>query len=223
MGASAAVSLLVLFLTNNLLISVTAGVLVGGGLVVLFLRFIRGRRHRKLQAQLPEATDVLVRSLKAGHPVTSAIRLVARDIPDPLGTEFGILADEITYGLDLETAMNNLESRAGQQDIALIVIATNIQASTGGNLAEILSGMSKIVRERSKLRMKVKALSAEGRWSAIVLSILPFALFGILAVIAPGFYGEIWSEPMVQIILAASAAWLMVGNVIMFRMTRFEI
>ena len=184
---------------------------------------MRDRRHRKLQAQLPEATDVLVRSLKAGHPVTSAIRLVARDIPDPLGTEFGIVADEMTYGLDLETAMNNLESRAGQQDIALIVIATNIQASTGGNLAEILSGMSKVVRERSKIRMKVKALSAEGRWSAIVLSILPFALFGLLAVIAPSFYGEIWSEPMVQIILVASAGWLMVGNVIMFRMTRFEI
>ena len=98
---------------------------------------MRDRRHRKLQAQLPDATDVLVRSLKAGHPVTSAIRLVARDIPDPLGTEFGIVADEMTYGLDLETAMNNLESRVGQQDIALIVIATNIQASTGGNLAEI--------------------------------------------------------------------------------------
>ena len=223
MGVSTAVSLLVLFLTNNLLISVTAGLLLGGGLVLSFLRFMRNRRHRKLQAQLPEATDVLVRSLKAGHPVTSAIRLVARDIPDPLGTEFGMVADEMTYGLDLETAMNNLELRAGQQDIALIVIATNIQASTGGNLAEILSGMSKVVRERSKIRMKVKALSAEGRWSAIVLSILPFALFGILAVIAPGFYGEIWSEPMVQIILAASAAWLMVGNVIMFRMTRFEI
>jgi tight adherence protein B len=129
----------------------------------------------------------------------------------------------MTYGLDLETAMDNLGSRVGQKDMALIVTATRIQTSTGGNLAEILSCMSRAVRESLKLRMKVKALSAEGRWSAIVLSILPFALFGVLAVIAPRFYGEIWDEPTVQVILAASVAWLMIGNVIMFRMVRFEI
>ena len=184
---------------------------------------MRNRRHRKLQAQLPEATDILVRSLRAGHPVASAIRLVARDLPDPIGTEFAIVADEMTYGLDLETAMDNLGARVGQKDVALIVTATRIQTSTGGNLAEILSSMSRVVRESLKLRMKVKALSAEGRWSAILLTILPFALFGILALIAPSYYGEVWNEPMVPIVLAASVAWVMVGNIIMFRMVSFEI
>ena len=119
--------------------------------------------------------------------------------------------------------MDNLGSRVGQKDVALIVTATRIQTSTGGNLAEILSCMSRAVRESLKLHMKVKALSAEGRWSAIVLSILPFALFGVLAVIAPQYYSEVWNEPPVQIVLAASAAWLTLGNVIMFRMVRFEI
>src|SRR5262249_36472663 len=174
------------------------------------------RRQNKPQARLPGAADILVRSLRAGHPVASAVRLVARDLPDPIGTEFGIVADEMTYGLDLETAMDNLGSRVGQKDLSLIVIATRIQTSTGGNLAEILSTMSKVVRESLKLRMKVKALSAEGRCSAFVLSILPFALFGVLSVVSPRFYGDIWDEPVVQGALAASVLWLMIGNIVMF-------
>ena len=223
MGISALVSLPVMFLSGHLLIAVVTGILGGAGLLVFFLSTMRNRRHRKLRAQLPEAIDILVRSLKAGHPVASAIRLVARDLPDPIGTEFALVADEMTYGLDLETAMDNLGSRVGQRDFALIVTATRIQTSTGGNLAEILSSMSRVLRESSKLRMKVKALSAEGRWSAIILTILPFAIFGILILIAPSYYGDIWNEPMVPIVLAASVVWVMVGNIIMFRMVSFEI
>ena len=223
MGISVMVALPVLILSGHLPTAVAGGLLGGTGLLVLLLSGMRNRRHRKLQDQLPEATDILVRSLRAGHPVASAIRLVARDLPDPIGTEFAIVADEMTYGLDLESAMDNLGSRVGQKDVALIVTAIRIQTSTGGNLAEILSCMSRSVRESLKLRMKVKALSAEGRWSAIILSILPFALFGLLAVVAPQFYSDVWNESIVQLILAASTVWLMVGNVIMFRMVRFEI
>jgi tight adherence protein B len=223
MGLSTAMSLPVLYLSGNLAIAAVGGLLGGAGALLFILTNMRRRRHRKLEAQLPEAADVLVRSLRAGHPVAAAIRLVAHELPDPIGTEFAIVADEMTYGLDLETAMNNLGTRVGQQDLALIVIATSIQSSTGGNLAEILSSMSRVVRERLKLRMKVKSLSAEGRLSAIILSVLPFALFALLALIAPRYYGEIWGEPKVQIALVAAAVWLMLGNVIMFRMVRFEI
>jgi len=223
MGVSAVISLPVLLYTGHLLIAVVAGLLCGAGLPVLFLSSMRNRRHRQLQAPLPDAIDILVRSLRAGHPIPTAIRLVARELADPIGTEFAIVADEMTYGLDLGTAMNNLEARVGQKDISLIVTATSIQTSIGGNLAEILSSMSRIVRESLKLRTKVKALSAEGRWSALILSILPFALFGLLAVIAPSFYGEIWNEPIVPFMLVASTLWLMVGNLVMYRMVTFEI
>jgi tight adherence protein B len=223
MGLSVVVSLAILSFTKHLPSAVAGGLLGGAGVLVFFLSVMRNRRHRKLQDQLPEATDILVRSLRAGHPVASAIRLVARDLPDPIGTEFAIVADEMTYGLDLETAMDNLGSRVCQQDLSLIVTATRIQTSTGGNLAEILACMSKVVRESLKIRMKVKALSAEGRWSAIILSILPFALFGVLALVAPGFYGDVWDEPIVHVLLAASGAWLIIGNLIMFRMVRFQI
>jgi tight adherence protein B len=214
--------LLVLF-KANVLVAVFGGLLGGAGMVYLMLMRMRAARHRKLEAQLPEAIDILVRSLKAGHPILAAIRLVRRELPDPIAGEFGILADEITYGLDLESAMNNLAARVGQDDLTMVVIATGIQASAGGNLAEILSGMSHVVRERLKMRLKVQAMSAEGRFSALLLSILPFGLFGLLWMIAPDFYGEVWDQPMVKPVLLAATVWLTIGNLIMHRMVRFRI
>jgi tight adherence protein B len=222
-GGSTAIFGAVLAFSGDSLAAAGSGLFGGGGLVYLTLLRMRNARHRKLEAQLPEAIDILVRSLKAGHPILSAIRLVRRELPAPIGSEFAILADEITYGLDLESALNNLAGRVGQEDLTLVVIAAGIQASAGGNLAEILGGMSHVVRERLKMRLKVKAMSAEGRVSAAMLSVLPFALFGILWVIAPNFYGEVWDQPLVKPVLFVAAVWLAIGNIIMHRMVRFRI
>lgn len=213
----------VLLLTGNFPAAVATGLLAGPVLFVVMLMHLRAKRLRKLEDQVPEAIETLVRSLRAGHPVPAAIGLVARQMPDPIGTEFRILADEFTYGLDLETAMNNMAARVGQEDLALLVIATGIQTGTGGNLAEILSGIAKVVRERLKLRLKVKAMSAEGRISALMLSLLPFAVFGFLWIVAPKFYGEVWDLPLVKPILAAAVCWLVIGNVVMYRMVKFKI
>ncbi len=222
-GSVAAFLAMLLMLPGSFLTAGIGGVLGGAGLVYFTVMRLRAARQRKLEEQLPEAIDILVRSLKAGHPILAAIRLVRRELPDPIGGEFGILADEMTYGLDLETAMNNLAARVGQEDLTLAVIATGIQSSAGGNLAEILEGISHVVRERLKMRLKVKAMSAEGRFSAAMLSTLPFALFGILWLIAPNFYGEIWGQPIVKPVLLLAALWLAVGNVVMYRMVRFRI
>jgi tight adherence protein B len=210
-------------LSREIVSALVMALLGGAGVVYFLLMRMRNARLRKLEEQLPEAIDILVRSLKAGHPILPAIRLVARELPDPIGAEFRILADEITYGLDLETAMNNLAARVGQEDLTLVVIAAGIQASAGGNLAEILGNMSHLVRERLKMRMKIKAMSAEGRVSALILSILPFALFAILWLIAPSFYGDVWDQPVVKPMLFAAAVWLFIGNVVMQRMVRFRI
>jgi tight adherence protein B len=222
-GSVTIVFALLILLSVNLLIAALGGLLGGASLVYVTLMRTRSARHRKLEAQLPEAIDILVRSLKAGHPILAAIRLVHRELQDPIRSEFGILADEITYGLDLESAMNNLVARVGQEDLTLVVIATGIQASSGGNLAEILGSMSQVVRERLKMRLKVRAMSAEGRFSAVILSILPFGMFGMLWVIAPTYYGEIWDQPTVKPVLFAAAAWLGIGNIVMHRMVRFRI
>jgi len=223
-GSGVAIFLAVLLaFSGGLLAAGVAGLLGGAGLLQFTVMRMRAARHRKLEAQLPEAIDILVRSLKAGHPILAAIRLVHRELPDPIGSEFGILADEMTYGLDLESAMNNLAARVGQEDLTLVVVAIGIQSSAGGNLAEILRGISLVVRERLKMRLKVKAMSAEGRFSAALLTTLPFALFGILWLIAPHFYGEVWDQPFVKPVLFLAALWLAVGNVVMYRMVRFRI
>ena len=138
-------------------------------LPLLILKIMRSRRQKAFGAQFPDALDIIVRSLRSGHPVPVAISMVAREMPDPIGSEFGIVADEITYGADLETGMRNLYFRIGQEDLPLFVTAVAIQSSTGGNLSEILQNLSAVIRQRFKMRRKIRALAAEGRASALIL------------------------------------------------------
>ncbi len=195
----------------------------GIGLPVIVLRFLRQRRRNKFEEQLPAAVDTMVRSLKAGHPLPVAISMVARELEDPIGTEFGITGDELTYGLDLDGAMQQMSTRVGQDDFALVVVAICIQAKTGGNLSELLSNLSKVLRDRFKMRRRVKAVSAEGRMSAIGLSCLPVIVFGVLLIFAPDFYGGIWNEPAVHYGLGGSGVMMLIGNIIMFRMVNFKL
>ncbi len=166
--------------------------------------FLRGRRQKKFGAQFPDAIDIIVRSLRAGHPVPIAINMVAREMPDPIGSEFGIVTDEITYGADLETAMRNLFFRVGTDDLPLFVTAVAIQGSTGGNLGEILENLSAVIRQRFKMRRKIRALAAEGRASALILSSLPIGMFAIINFVTPDFYASVWHHDLTKISLAVA-------------------
>jgi tight adherence protein B len=198
---------------------------VGATFVLPFfvLRFLRNRRQKRFGEQFPDAIDIIVRSLRAGHPIPVAIAMVGRELPDPVGTEFGMVADEVTYGADMETAMRSLYFRVGQDDLPLFVTAVAIQGSTGGNLSEILENLSSVIRQRFKMRRKIRALASEGRFSAILLSGLPVAMFFILRGIAPDFYGQVWHEDITKIGLAAAGAWMMLGNYVMYRLVNFRI
>jgi tight adherence protein B len=187
------------------------------------LSMLRRRRHKKFGSQFPDALDIIVRSLRAGHPVPVAIAMVGRETADPVGTEFGIASDEITYGADLETAMRNLYFRVGQEDLPLFVTAVAIQSSTGGRLSEILEDLSGVIRLRFKLRRKVKALAAEGRFSALFLSVVPVLLFMVLNAVAPDFYRSVWGHDATKMGLAAAGVWMMIGNLVMWRMVNFKI
>ena len=189
----------------------------------LVLKMKRRRRHAKFGAQFADAIDIMVRSLRAGHPIPVAIGMVARELPDPMGTEFGMVADEVTYGADLETAMRNLAFRVGQPDLPLFVTAVAIQGSTGGNLSEILQNLSGVIRQRFKMRRKVRALASEARFSAFFLSGLPIALFAILQLTSPDFYGSVWHEQLTKAGLGAAAGWMLMGNLVMYRMVNFRI
>ncbi len=123
----------------------------------MVLRWLRSRRQGKFAAQFPDALDIITRSLRAGHPVPVAVNMVGREMGDPIGSEFGIVTDEITYGADLETAMRNLYARIGSDDLPLFVTAVAIQGSTGGNLGEILQNLSGVIRQRFKMRRKISS------------------------------------------------------------------
>src|SRR5215212_9831420 len=200
-----------------------AALIVGLVLPFAALLFLRSRRHGKFAGQFPDAMDIIVRSLRAGHPVPVAVGLVAQELPDPIGTEFGIAADEITYGADVETAMRNLYFRVGQEDLPLFVTAVAIQGSTGGNLSEILSNLSSVIRQRFKMRRKIRALAAEGKFSALFLSGLPVAVFVLINFMTPDFYGSIIKYDLTKWGLGLAAVWMILGNILMYKMCNFRI
>lgn len=207
--------------------SVIAAALVVGliAAVVPFttLLWLRASRIRKFETQLPDLLDTMVRSIRAGHPIPVSIRMVVQEYPDPAGVEFQQVADELTYGMDLETAMRNLGNRVRLHDLQIVISAISIQSKSGGNLAEILGNLAKVVRDRLRMRLKIRALSAEGRLSAIVLSALPFALYAILSVTAPAFYGDIWQHSIVYPVFIAAGIWMAIGNFVMWRLVSFEV
>jgi tight adherence protein B len=221
---AAVVTLGALVLLRGSIVEGVLGALFSGLFLPYFsLRVIRGRRQKKFGSQFPDAIDIIVRSLRAGHPVPIAVNMVAREMADPIGSEFGLVADEITYGADLETAMRNLYSRVGQDDLPLFVTAVAIQGSTGGNLGEILENLSAVIRQRFKMRRKVRALAAEGRASALILSSLPILMFGVIQVVAPDFYGSVWKFELTKIALGCAICWMFVGNFAMYKLVNFKI
>ncbi|PBC01413.1 type II secretion system F family protein [Mesorhizobium sp. WSM3860] len=218
-----ALSLLFAFLLNySALASMIIFLVVAIVLPLLVLRRARNKRIQRFAAQLPDALDMIVRSLRAGHPVSVAIGLVAREMPDPLGTEFGIVADEITFGLSVEQAVRKLSQRVGFEGLHLLSVSLSIQSKTGGNLTEILANLSAVLRERQKLRMKIRALSAEGRISAWIISLFPIVMFGILQLAAPSYYGTVWNNPIILPVFTIFGLWALLGDFIMYRMVNFD-
>jgi tight adherence protein B len=204
------------------LISITAAILSAFGLTALVLEVARQRRIARFTELLPDAIDVIVRGVRVGYPLPVALDLAAREMPDPIGTELGMTSDEITFGQDVRTAIENLYGRVGHEDLLFFVVAINVQNQTGGNLAEVLSRLSRLLRHRSKLRLKIRALSAEGRVSAVVLSLMPFILFGGIGLISPGYFAEVRNDPLVMPALIYGAISLLLGNIVMYRMVHFK-
>lgn len=221
--AAAAGFAAVMWLREDPIEATCAGFAAGMVLPYAGLLLLRRRRQGRFAEQFADAIDIIVRSLRAGHPVPVAVSMVAREMGDPVGTEFGIIADEVTYGADLETAMRNLSYRVGQEDLPLFVTAVAIQGSTGGNLSEILESLSSTIRQRFKMRRKIKALASEGKFSAYFLSGLPIAIFFMLQATAPEFYGTVWNVDATKYGLGAAAGWMLLGNFIMYRMVNFRI
>lgn len=168
---------------------------LGFGLPVFVLNMKGARRIKAFDKQFPVALDIFVRGLRAGHPVSAALDLLTTEVADPCGSEFGLVIDEVNYGLDLREALSNLSDRIGSQDVQMFVVCVAIQNETGGNLAEILEGLTKVIRERMGMVMKVKALASEGKMTGTMLSILPVFTFSVVFMSSPGFYLDVADDP----------------------------
>ncbi|MCO6383123.1 MAG: type II secretion system F family protein [Vannielia sp.] len=156
--------------------------------------WVNGKAKKRLglvEEQLPDAVELMVRSLRVGHPFSSAVNIVAREVPDPLGSEFGVIADEAAYGRDMSESLKDLAERMDMQDLRFLAVAVTIQQQSGGNLAEILEGLGKVIRARFKLFRRVKAITAEAKWSGMFLSMFPILAIIMINVIKPDYYDEV--------------------------------
>lgn len=177
------------------LLGVVAAALVMALLPLLYVMSRRAKRLARVDRQLPDALDLICRALRAGHAFSAGLQMVGEEMADPIGSEFRMTHEEINFGVSLQQALMNLAARIPSTDVRYFVIAVLIQRDSGGNLTEVLGNLSALIRERFKLFEKVRVLAAEGRLSAWILGLLPFALAGVINVINPSFMQVLWTDP----------------------------
>jgi tight adherence protein B len=180
---------------GRMLLVATFSGIVGAGLPLMFMQAKANRKRKRMQEQFPVALDVFVRGLKAGHPIAAALDLLTTELPDPIGSQFGIVVDEVTYGAELRDALQAMAERWDSDDMRMFVVSLSVQSETGGNLAEILENLAKVIRERQSMMLKVRALSSEGRMTGVMLTALPILTFTVLFLLNPGFYLEVAGDP----------------------------
>jgi len=181
--------------SGRLLLLATFSVALGGLLPLMFLNFKANRTRKRMEAQFPLALDVFVRGLRAGHPIAAALDLLTVEMPDPIGSQFGLVVDEVTYGAELRDALQAMADRWDLEDMRMFVVSLSVQSETGGNLAEILENLSGVIRERHSMMLKVRALSSEGRMTAIMLTALPVLAFTALFLGNSSFYLDVSDDP----------------------------
>ncbi|MDW4499489.1 type II secretion system F family protein [Sulfitobacter sp. D35] len=164
---------------------------IGFGGVYMWVSMKANKRLSMIEEQLPDAVELMVRSLRVGHPFSSAIQIVAKEVADPLASEFGIIADENAYGRDVGDALKEMAERLDMQDLRFLAVAVSIQQQSGGNLAEILAGLAKVIRARFRLFRRVKAITAEAKWSGKFLSAFPIVALIVINVLDPNYYDEV--------------------------------
>lgn len=204
------------------LLQVPLAVILATAVVTLLLLQIRARRIAAFVKQLPPALEIIVRSLNAGHPLTAAIALVGREMPDPIGSEFGILSDQMTFGAELDSAMLNMIDRVGADELNLVAVTVSVQRGTGGNLGEILENLSGMIRDRAMLRNKIRAISAEGRMTAVVMSIFPFGLYFLIRLLMPTYFDPLWESESGTLVFAILGTMMVIGTFVLNRMVKFD-
>ena len=180
---------------GRVLLLATFSIVLGSFIPILALQIRANHMRKRMQEQFPVSLDVFVRGLRAGHPVSAALDLLTVELPDPIGSQFGMVVDEVTYGAELRDALHAMAERWDLADMRMFVVSLSVQSETGGNLAEILENLSKVIRDRHAMMLKVRALSSEGRMTAVMLTALPILAFTVLFIVNPKFYLDVADDP----------------------------
>lgn len=188
-----------------------------------YLHHCRAKRLTRMEAQLPEALDLVTRALRAGHAFSSGLQMIGEEMAEPIASEFRIVHDEVNFGVSLQQALTNLSERIPITDVRYFVVAVLIQRESGGNLTEVLGNLSRLIRERLKLLAKVRVLSSEGRLSAWVLGVMPFALAGAMNLVNPEFMSLLWTDPIGIAIIKHMLVLMAVGVLILRRIVRIHV
>lgn len=204
-------------------VRILVAIAMGVGGVYTWVNRKAKKRISLLEEQLPDAVELMVRSLRVGHPFSNAIGIVAKEVPDPLGTEFGLIADEAAYGRDVAESLKAFAERMDNQDLRFLAVAVTIQQQSGGNLAEILDGLAKVIRSRFKLFRRVKAITAEAKWSGMFLSGFPIAALLGIQMLKPDYYDGVKESPYFIPMALVVGGFLVVNVVFMKIMVNIKV
>jgi tight adherence protein B len=204
-------------------IRVGVSLAMGVGGIYFWVNSKAKKRMGMIEEQLPDAVELMVRSLRVGHPFSSAIQIVAKEVADPLATEFGMIADEAQYGRDVGEALKDMAERLDMQDLRFLAVAVTIQQQSGGNLAEILAGLAKVIRARFKLFRRVKAITAEAQWSGKFLSAFPLLALIAINVMDPNYYDNVLDHPWFIPACIAVGAFLTVNLFVMRMLVNIKV
>ena len=202
---------------------IAIGLAMGVGGVFMWINGKANKRMAMIEEQLPEAVELMVRSLRVGHPFMSSIQIVAKEVPDPLGTEMGVIADEAAYGRDVGECLKAMAERLDMQDLRFLAVAVTIQQTSGGNLAEVLAGLAKVIRARFRLFRQVKAITAEAKMSGKLLSGFPLLALVLINIVQPGYYDDVMNEPIFVPACLVVAAFLAVNLFVMRMLVNIKV
>jgi tight adherence protein B len=208
--------------TGNVLFGIIVG-LIFAYIPIGYVRFLRAKRFNAFEQGLPDALDMMVSALRAGHSLIAALRLVAQESPDPIGSEFRICFDEQNYGLELRGALENLVTRVPSQDLRIASTAILVQKESGGNLAEVLEKTATVIRERFKLKRQVRVHTAQGRLTGWILSLLPLGLGIALYIVDPKVMSILWTRKIGQELMVASVVMTIIGGLVIRKIVNMEV
>lgn len=225
MGVISVVAFLMLTVLTQLggPVRIAVAILMGVGGVYVWISRKAKKRMTMIGEQLPEAVELMVRSLRVGHPFSNSLQIVSKEIADPLGTEFGMISDEAAYGRDMGETLKAMAERLDNQDMRFLAVAVTIQQTSGGNLAEILDGLAKVIRARFRLFRRVSAITAEAKWSGNLLSVFPVLALILITLVKPDYFDEVMESPMFIPACFVIAGFLVLNVVVMRSLVNIKV